>query len=164
MYDAAPRDDLEQLSRSLTITGGRTITLTSRTGEIPITIVSTYRYAIHALTELRDSALDFLGTCSRPVLTILATKSTASECPVRARTSGDSRLAVMVVAPVGGLTLVSGSLKIQSTAVSGVAIALSIGALLVLGAWWLRSVLRHRRQKLSRAVALAAIGESSPSA
>lgn len=159
-YAQAPRGALALLGKALSISGGRTITLTSRTGEIPITIVSSSPYPIHALIELRDSALDFLGDSARPEPVTFRLKTTAREFRVTTRTSGASRLDVLVVSPTGHVTLLSGAFSIRSTAVSSVAIALSIGALLVLAAWWLRSVLRHRRR--AAAIRRASAGGDTP--
>ncbi|MCU1494648.1 MAG: hypothetical protein JWO62_2412 [Acidimicrobiaceae bacterium] len=153
-YDSAPHQALDKLRSSLTITEGKAVTLTSRTGQIPINIVSTSRYPIQALIELRDSALDFSHSGTRSKLVTFSAKITSLDYRVSTRTSGASRLDVVVVSPKGDVTLLSGSFTIRSTAVSGVAVALSIGALLVLAAWWLRSVLRHRRRAAqSRAAA-----------
>ena len=39
-----------------------------------------------------------------------------------------------------------GIFTVRSRAVSGVAIALSLGALLILAIWWTKSLIRHRRR------------------
>ncbi len=145
-YAGAPRASYGLFDHSLAISGGRTVTLTSRTGQIPITIVSSSPYPVHASIEVRDSALSFPGGGAGPTPVVFKTKTTAREYHVSTRTSGASRLDVVVRSPVGGAVLLAGSFTIRSTAVSGVAVTLSVGALLVLLAWWLRSVLRHRRR------------------
>ncbi|MDA8291736.1 MAG: DUF6049 family protein, partial [Actinomycetota bacterium] len=152
-YVGAPRTAYRLIDGALSISGGRTVTLTSRTGQIPVTIVSTSPYPIHALVEVRDSALSFPDGAG-PLAVTFTTKTTAREYKVTTRTSGASRLDVVVRSPVGGVVLLSGAFTIRSTAVSGVAVTLSIGALLVLLVWWLRSVRRHRR----RAAAARAAG------
>ncbi len=45
----------------------------------------------------------------------------------------------------GAFSLASGNLTIRSTAISGVAVALTVGAGLFLVVWWARSVLKRRR-------------------
>ena len=145
-YSTAPVRARAGLARLLHLSGGRIVTLTSRTGDIPIGIVSSSRYPVHALVELRDPSLAFAGSDVGPLPVTFGQKTTTIDYRVTTRTSGASRLDVEVVAPVGGTTLLDGSFSVHATAVSGVAVALSAGALLVLGVWWLRSVLRHRRQ------------------
>lgn len=160
-YDATPLRALGGLQKSLTINGGKTVTLTSTSGEIPINIVSSSAYPIHALLELRDSQLAFRGNGAHSQHVTFGARTTAPRnYKVSSHSSGASQLHVVVVSPTGGVDLLVGSINVSSTAVSGVAIAMSIGALLVLGAWWTRSVLRHRRRATqARAVALLPSGE-----
>ncbi len=148
-YSDAPAGALHELTTVLHPTGGRTVTLTSRTGDIPIGILSSSRYPVHALVELRDPSLAFSGPAVGPSPVVFASKTTTIDDKVTARTSGASRLDIEIVAPVGGTALLRSSLSVHATAVSGVAVALSAGALLVLAVWWLRSVLRHRRNALA---------------
>jgi len=149
VYSQAATDALHELTTVLQPSGGRTVTLTSRTGDIPIGIVSSSHFAVHALVELRDPSLAFSGRTIRPSPVVFGSKTTTIDYKVTARTSGASRLDIEIVAPVGGTILLRSSLSVHATAVSGVAIALSAGALLVLAVWWLRSVLRHRRNALA---------------
>ena len=73
-----------------------------------------------------------------------------------ARESGDFPLTVTLAAR-NGFVVASGDITIRSTAISGVAVALSIGAAVFLVVWWLRSILSKRRKKHKlRGAALAA--------
>ncbi len=144
-YQAVPRRAERGLSHLIKLPAGRTVTLTSRTGKIPVSFVSTSRFAVHAVVELSDPALSFgaAGRGPRPI--VLAGKTTDRDYQVAARISGDSRLVVRLLSPVGGKVLFVASFSVRSTFVSAEAVALSIGAVLVLAAWWLRSLLRRRR-------------------
>ena len=153
-YEGAPRRAEAALSHLLKPPAGRTVTLTSRTGKIPVSIVSTSRFPVHALVELRDPALSFGAAGGRPRPIVLVGKTTDRDYQVAARVSGDSRLVVRLLSPVGGKVLLVASFSVRSTFVSAEAIALSVGALLVLAAWWLRSLLRRRRAA-SRKIAAA---------
>ncbi|HVC24360.1 MAG TPA: hypothetical protein VND23_01270 [Acidimicrobiales bacterium] len=161
-YAGAPRSSFALIDRPLATTGGRTVTLTSRTGQIPITITSSSPYPVHALLEVRDSALTFPEGGAGPVPVTFATKTTARNYHVSTRTSGASRLDVVVLSPTGGVVLLNSSFTIRSTAVSGVAVTLSIGALLVLLGWWLRSVLRHRRRAAAARALAPGTAETTP--
>ena len=65
-----------------------------------------------------------------------------------ARASGAFPLRITVTSPDGVLTVGRAQVTVRSTAVSGVGVVLSVGALLVLVVWWARhwrSVRRNRR-------------------
>jgi len=136
------------IAGSLSISGTKTFTLTSATGRIPITVLSAAspRAPVHVLLQLRSAELTFPGPERGTYPLKLTAKDFQREVSVSARTSGESRIDVSLVAPVGGQVLVGDVFEVQSRAVSGLAIALSIGALLVLAAWWFRSYGRHRRR------------------
>jgi hypothetical protein len=66
---------------------------------------------------------------------------------VGTRTSGDSTLELQLLSPGGQLQLASAEFTIRSTAISGVAIALTAGAGAFLLFWWFRSAARRRRRR-----------------
>ncbi len=78
------------------------------------------------------------------------------EIQLLARSSGDLPLRLVVSAP-NGVPLQAGDLTIRSTAISGVAVGLSFGAVAFLVVWWLRAIVQKRRRKHRlRGAALAA--------
>ncbi len=64
--------------------------------------------------------------------------------PVQTRRSGTFRLQVRVATPDGGIELARGDVELRSQAISGVGIALSVGAVAVLATWWIRNDRRRR--------------------
>jgi hypothetical protein len=66
---------------------------------------------------------------------------------VHTRTSGDSSLQLQVLSPAGRVQLARAELTIRSTAISGVAIALTAGAAAFLLFWWFRSISRRHRRR-----------------
>jgi hypothetical protein len=133
----------------LTLAQDRTFTLTSRTGRIPITVISQTGYPVHAVLTLTSDKLTF-PSGSKQVLT-LDRRDNPEYFEVSTRTSGDSLLTVSLVSPDGGLVLLpNGRFTVRSTATSAVAIALSVGAGAFLLGWWGRSLIMRRRDRSRR--------------
>lgn len=131
------------------VAGAGSVTLTSRTGDIPITLVSASPRHVTARLKLSSDELSFPQGASR--LVHLGSRNTVVDVPVRARAAGVFPARVVLLAPSGRLVLASRRLTIRSTAVSAVAIALTAGAAMVLAAWWIRSSTRARRARASSA-------------
>ncbi len=87
----------------------------------------------------------------------LSSRENVVQIELLARSSGDSPLHLVVVAP-NGVVLQAGEITIRSTAISGVAVALSFGAVAFLILWWVRAIIqKRRRQHRLRGAALAAM-------
>jgi hypothetical protein len=125
-----------------------TVTLTARTGSIPITIVSTAGYHLRATLTLSSAKLEFPAGATRTVLIDHTTNSVQVE--VRARTSGDLPLAFTLTSPDGALLIAHGRLTVRSTATSIVGIVLTVVAAVVLGGWWIRTWRKSRRARPAR--------------
>ncbi|MGH9044470.1 MAG: hypothetical protein ACRDVP_06510 [Acidimicrobiales bacterium] len=128
-----------------------TVTLTARTGTIPITILSSARYRLRATLTLSSAKLVFPQGPSRTVAIDHPTNST--DFLVKARTSGDLPLSYTLTSPGGLLVLARGQLTVRSTATSIAGIALTLLAIAVLSGWWLRTWLRSRRRRRARRAA-----------
>lgn len=129
------------------ITDDETVTLTSREGDIPLTI----RNDTGAPVEVRlsfdsDNKLEFPDGATQRLR--LDEGPNRVEVPVVARASGAFPLRITATSPDGVLTVSRARVTVRSTAVSGVGLVLSIGALLVLVVWWAshwRTARRNRR-------------------
>jgi hypothetical protein len=133
-------------SAEVQITDDETVTLTSREGDIPITI----RNDTGGPVEVRiafdsDNKLDFPDGASQRRR--LLEGPNRIEVPVVARTSGAFPLRITVTSPDGVLTVGRAQVTVRSTAVSGVGVVLSVGALLVLVVWWARHWRTARRNR-----------------
>ncbi|MGH9102536.1 MAG: DUF6049 family protein, partial [Acidimicrobiales bacterium] len=146
-FDSRMAKNVDRVS----LAGDQTLTLTSRTGTIPLTLVSSAPWTLHGTLELQSDKLAFPGGSRHQVS--LSAGNNALRFQVRARTTGDFPLQVSLVAPKGGLVLLSERLTIRSTAFSVVAIALTAGAGGFLILWWGRSLMRGRRNRNRRLVA-----------
>jgi hypothetical protein len=127
----------------------RTITLTSRTGRIPITFLSSAPYPLVADVTLSSDKFEFPQGASFPHFTI-AHSTNPLLVQVQARTSGDLPLTVTLTAPqtdpgAPPLVIAHGELTVRSTATSLVGILLTLLAIAVLVAWWVRTWRRGRR-------------------
>jgi hypothetical protein len=122
-----------------------TITLTARSGAIPITFRNDTGQPIRVLVSLRSHKLDFpqgsVQTFSLP------TRSVTVRFDVRSRTSGTFPLEMSVRSADGSLRIAEGRFKVRSTVVSTVGIALAAGAAFFLAAWWIFEIRRRRRAR-----------------
>jgi hypothetical protein len=125
----------------------RSITLTAREGEIPITVTSSLAYPVRAILEVSSDTLEFPeGTTQE--LAIPAGRNATTQVSVRAQSSGSFPVRVQLRALEGEpeLVLAESVFTVRSTAISGVGTALSIGAGLFLLVWW-GNHLRGRRSR-----------------
>lgn len=141
-YLAVVTDELRREAALVSLPFGRVITITSLTARVPISIVSRAHRRIHVVVTASSPDLAFPGKTTFDLWLVPHTNN--FPIPLSARTAGDFHLRLEVSAPTGTL-LASGRITIRSTAISGVAIALSLAALAVLVIWWFRSIHRRRR-------------------
>jgi len=123
----------------------RSITLTARTGEIPVTVLSKTGYPLKVELRVASDKLDFPRGAVRSL--DLTRPSTTERFSVRARTSGSFPLRVSLVSPDGELVLGTSRFTVRSTAASGVGVVLSVGAGTFLLVWWGRHLVRGRRNR-----------------
>ena len=137
----------------------RAITLTSRTGRIPITFLSSAPYSLIGDVTLSSDKFEFPQGSTRSRFDInRSTNPLPME--VQARTSGDLPLEVTLTAPktdVGAVPLViaHGQLTVRSTATSVVGVILTLLAIAVLLAWWVRTWRRGRAARVVRRTGVA---------
>lgn len=142
---AAVNAQLGQFSLS----GDQSITLTSRNGQIPVSIASSAPYpATGTLTITSDELLFANGTRRVSIPNTTLTKATNNfPIPVQARTSGEFKLEITYSDASGNMVITSGVINVRSTATSIVGVVLSLGAVAVLAAWWTRTTFRRRKRR-----------------
>jgi hypothetical protein len=129
------------------VVAGDPVTLTSAQGTIQVTVISYAHYPVTtAMTLTSDKLLFPGGTTQWTHTTTLIGSGHTNIVPVtvRARASGTSKVTIVLRSPTGGLTLSSGQVNVRSTATSLVGILLSLGAVAVLLAWWIRTSRKRR--------------------
>lgn len=123
----------------------RTVTLTARTGWIPITLVSGAPYTVHGTLSVSSDKFTFPHSATKMLK--LDHTTNAVRIDVYARTSGELPIAAVFTSPKGGLVIAEGHLSVRSTATSVVGIGLSAVALVVLLSWWARTWWSGRRRR-----------------
>jgi hypothetical protein len=126
--------------------GDQTITLTSNRASVPISIESSAPYPVVASMTLTSDQLLFVANRTNQ-LTVpipLHGHTNIVDVTVQSRGSGVSKVEVSVRSPAGGLQLSSGEVEVRSTATSVVGIVLSLGAVVVLAVWWVRTSRKRR--------------------
>jgi len=129
------------------VVAGDPVTLTSARGTIQVTVISYAHYPVTATMTLTSDKLLFPGgTTQWTHGTTLIGSGHTNIVPVtvQARASGTSKITIVLRSPTGGLTLSSGQVSVRSTATSLVGILLSLGAVAVLVAWWIRTSRKRR--------------------
>lgn len=155
-----PAAAISSIGSMVTLPQGPIVTLTSSRGQVPITIESRSSEPLHLRLVLSapDAGLRFPGGTSFTF--VVGHGTTVQDVQINTLTSGDFGLRLALVTPLGGVQLGHGNVTIRSTALSGLAIGLSAGALALLVAWWIRAS-RRRRRALAAAAAVA-VGAEPP--
>ncbi len=122
-----------------------TITLTARSGAIPITFRNDTGQPIRVAISLSSHKLDFPAGSVRTVA--LPPRSTTVRFDVRSRTSGTFPLEMTISSADRSLLIARGNFKVRSTVVSTVGIALTAGAVVFLAGWWIYHIRRRRRSR-----------------
>ncbi len=150
------------LTRSLDgvrVAPGGSITLTARDGNVPVTVESSAGGPAHVALQLTSQKLTFRsftpagGNCRSPNATsvvcdlVLTHPATTLKVPVVTRTSGVFSLELAVKSADGAFVLGQARYPVRSTAVSAVAVVLMIGAVFLLGLWWVRDRRHGRRAR-----------------
>jgi hypothetical protein len=151
--------DLSAATGRVRLPPGVSLTLTSQNGNVPVTVLSTSSGVARVRLQLTSQKLTFHsfkppeGTCqSSDATTVVCSLSltgpaTTLRVPVVARTTGVFTLQLALRSGDGSLVLGQAHYTVRSTAVSVVAIILMIGAVLLLGVWWVRDRRHGRRAR-----------------
>ncbi|MFP3906080.1 MAG: DUF6049 family protein [Acidimicrobiales bacterium] len=134
--------EMETLLDAIGLPERRAITLPARSGTIPLTLTNASDRPAVATIRLDSDKLEFIDGESLEIP--LPPGTSTVEVGVRARASGAFPLEIVVESPDGRTELATARYTIRSAAVSGVGLAISIAAILVLGVWWVRTARRAR--------------------
>lgn len=160
-YLGAPSAEMDAERAGVSLPRKRTITITSLAAKIPISVASRDGTALDVDLRLsscplptgpagcRNGDLSFRHRTFH--LSPLSPGNRTIEVHVSARSSGDFFLYLELTTPGGGIILASSRVLIRSTAISGVAIILTVVAAAFLVLWWSRSALSRRRGRSRRA-------------
>lgn len=139
---AAAAGDVEDAFDGVTLSGQTDLNLTSRSGALPLQIRNANDFPVDVVLQISSDRLRFP---EGQRFEIAADEEiTRVDIPVRAQATGSVPTFVQLTTPDGQIVLDERQLDVRSTAVSGVGLALSLGALVVLVIWWARSWRRSR--------------------
>jgi hypothetical protein len=131
--------------RDIRMPQGRSITLTARQAEIPVTFQNRTGVPAKVVVKVQSDKLAFPSGSTHVV--DLARRNTTERFAVVSRTSGAFPMRVTLESPDGNLVIGRTRLTIHSTAASSVSLAVSLGAAGFLAVWWGRHALRGRRAR-----------------
>lgn len=129
---------------SVRLSGERNLNLTSRRGTLPVTVENANPFPVDVVIRSTSDRLRFPDGEDLPV-TVEAGDALRVDVPVEALATGSVPVSVALWTPDGSIRLDGRQLNVRSTAISGVGLLLSLGALVVLVVWWIRSWRRTRR-------------------
>lgn len=121
------------------------VTLTAQRARVPITLVNDFGAPLKVRVGFASDKLLFPDGETYDVE--LPPRSTTDRYTVEARTSGTFPMLVEVTSPDGRLVVGSFEMTIRSTAVSGVALTITVGAGVFLMGWWGNHVRNARRAR-----------------
>ena len=152
LTDVARREYLDRVAGIVTRTAGAvttsrraTITLTARTGTIPVTVRNEAGRPVRVRIALDSDKLEFRD--GETIDVTLTERTTRVDVRVRTLTSGAFPLDIVVTSPDGAIRLAEARYTVRSTAVSGVGLFLSLGAGVFLLLWWARHWRDARRSR-----------------
>ena len=141
---AAVTDRVEQVTGSIDV-AQRTVTLTSRIGDVPLTVVNDNPFPVRVRVRLAGTKIAFPEGESQ--VRQLTPGDNTFSFPVEARAAGAFPLDVLIEAPDGQRRLATGRLVVRSTVVSAVSLAIVGGSALFLLAAWVRRAVRADRRR-----------------
>ncbi len=121
------------------------VTLAARSASIPLVVDNTSAGPRHVLLEFRG---DRVVSPDDGRLLLVQPGTSSIDIEVEARSLGVSPLEVVAWTPDGSVELTRARFEIRSTAVPGLGLLVSIGALGLLGLWWIVDHRRRRRELL----------------
>lgn len=152
---AAVEEALGTAFEAIHLSGQTNLNLTSRQGTLPVTVQNANPFPVDVVLRVRSERLSFPdgeGPRAEAVtlrLTVDPNDLRRVDVPVEARATGSVPVFVELWSPDDSIQLDAQQLNVRSTAVSGAGLVISLGALAVLLAWWLRHSRATRRSRSS---------------
>ena len=134
-------EQVEQ-ERELVSAADGSVTLTSRSGAVPVTVRNLAPYPVRLRVRVASSKLTFPDGASK-VVTISPRGDTVT-FTAETRSTGTFPMSVRLSSPDGRVLLDRSEILVRSTAANIVALVLTVGAALFLVGWYARSFLRRR--------------------
>jgi hypothetical protein len=152
---SAVEDALESAFDGVHLSGQTNLNLTSRQGTLPVTVENANPFPVDVVLRVRSERLSFpngeglRAEAVRLTFTVDPADILRVDVPVEARATGSVPVFVELWSPDDAVQLDAQQLNVRSTAISGAGLVISLGALAVLLAWWLRHSRATRRARAS---------------
>jgi hypothetical protein len=144
-YLDAVLSGIDTQRRDIRMPGGRSITLTARAAEIPVTFQNRTGVPARVVVKVQSDKLDFPRGNTQTL--DLTRQNTTQRFSVVSRTSGAFPLRITLESPDGNLVIGQARLTVRSAAASGIGLVVSLGAAVFLAVWWGRHALKGRRAR-----------------
>jgi hypothetical protein len=147
-YLANAHAPLDAVKNLVAVGDQGTVTLTSGSDEIPYRVTNSATEPVTVMIRLSSTKLAFPDSTTPGRLDLTRTLVPGANdftVPVTTRARATFPMVIEIRTPDGKELLASSKVTIRSTALSGVGIALTIGAALTLVVWWLRHAYNRRR-------------------
>ena len=135
---------LRSITGEVVMTPQQVVTLTSRSGKVPLSIENRLQVPVHVHVTLRSAKLDFPEGSEFDQMLAPGT-TTRVDAVVTTRATGAFPLDVSVSTADDSVPVTTARFTVRSTAVSGIGLIISIGAGLFLLVWWIRHFRSSRR-------------------
>lgn len=126
----------------LELPGPRTVRLTARQGELPLTIRNTSDHPIQVRVGLATTKVDV--TASAPLRYVLQPGTSTISIPVRSRGNGSFSLPVRLLSPTGSLELGTTRFTVHPTGTAGGGVGGYAAFAGLIALWWARWTRHHR--------------------
>jgi hypothetical protein len=141
-YAGATVDRVSE-ERALVSSSEGSVTLTSRGGTVPVTVINLARYPVRVRVRVRSPRLSFPDGATQ--LINVSPRGATLTFVAEAKSSGTFPMTVHVTSPDGAIEFGRSEVLVRSTAVRIPALVLTAGAALFLIAWSSRGFIRRRR-------------------
>lgn len=142
-------DTFDKQLAAIRLPAERSIRLTARDGEIPISVQNDTGYPVKVNLRLSGDQIAFPEGRQRTIEVPL--QQVTDRFAIEARTSGAFPVQVEMTSPDGTLSLYESRVTVRSTATSGVGVFLTAGSLGFLVLWWMHSIYKTRRKRQAAA-------------
>jgi hypothetical protein len=137
---------IERGAQGISIPEGQAFNLTSRSAVLDLRIDNAMGHATNVMVRFAsDRRVEFPAGASQQL--VLVPGENVLELEVRTRSTGAASVDIRITSPDGAIALADGSVRVRSTALTGVALVLGGGAIIVLLVWWARQIAAARRER-----------------
>ncbi len=136
-------DTIGAVTGAIVLPTAQSFRVTAHRSTLPLVVLHQGQRPLRVALRLASPEVEFEG--ANPLVVVLQPGANDLEIPIRTRRSGEFDLTIEVISPDGALIMGTVPVEVQSRAISGVGILLSIGALTFLVVWWARNARRRAR-------------------